>query len=166
MKHPSPATAPDVLHFWLGDGLQLGWCSDDRRSLWFGGGAAQDALVRERFGPLVEQAIDGGLQDWEHPITHRLALVLLLDQFTRNVHRGQARAFAGDARAQRLVRPSAALRCGKRPKRATMSRCCSANCRFPRSLSWSSGGLVSSRRWKQRTHSCCMARSSACSSGM
>ena len=104
MKHPSPATAPDVLHFWLGDGLQLGWCSDDRRSLWFGGGAAQDALVRERFGPLVEQAIDGGLQDWEHPITHRLALVLLLDQFTRNVHRGQARAFAGDARAQRLVR--------------------------------------------------------------
>ena len=99
---PTPASAQDVLDFWLGDGLQHGWCSDKRDELWFGGGAALDGPIRERFGALVETAIDGGLADWEARIDTRLALVLLLDQFTRNVHRGQARAFAGDARAQRL----------------------------------------------------------------
>jgi uncharacterized protein (DUF924 family) len=45
----------------------------------------------------------GGLPQWEMPETSRLALVILLDQFTRNVFRGQPEAFAGDERAQRLV---------------------------------------------------------------
>lgn len=99
----------DILDFWFGDGLVLGWPSDDRSGLWFRGGAAIDAEIRERFGPLVEQALDGGLTDWEAVPTSRLALVILLDQFTRNAHRGQARAFAGDGRAQRLVLQSLAL---------------------------------------------------------
>lgn len=93
----------DVLEFWFGDGLSQGWPTDDRSALWFGGGAALDAQIRERFGALVEQAVDGGLADWEQPVRARLALVILLDQFTRNVYRGQARAFAGDGRSQRLV---------------------------------------------------------------
>ena len=99
----------DVLDFWLGDGLTLGWPSDDRSALWFGGGPALDAQIRARFGALVEQALNGELTDWETSIQDRLALVILLDQFTRNVHRGQARAFAGDGRAQRLVLQSLAL---------------------------------------------------------
>ena len=49
-------------------------------------------------------ALDGALLDWERTALSRLALVILLDQFTRNIHRGRARAFAGDPRAQRLVR--------------------------------------------------------------
>lgn len=102
MKTLSPPTAQDVLDFWLGDGLERGWCSDKREELWYGGGPELDGRIRERFGALVEQAIDGGLTDWEARMDTRLALVLLLDQFTRNVHRGQARAFAGDARAQQL----------------------------------------------------------------
>jgi uncharacterized protein (DUF924 family) len=93
----------DVLEFWFGDGLALGWPSDDRSALWFGGGAALDAQIRERFGALVDQAVNGGLSDWEQPVSARLALVILLDQFTRNVYRGQPRAFAGDGRSQRLV---------------------------------------------------------------
>jgi uncharacterized protein (DUF924 family) len=104
MPSPTLPGAQDVLDFWLGDGLRRGWCSDNRDALWFGGGAELDATIRERFGPLVEQALDGGLADWETPMETRLALVLLLDQFPRNIHRGQPRAFAGDARAQRLVR--------------------------------------------------------------
>ncbi|WP_374409718.1 DUF924 family protein [Hydrogenophaga sp.] len=99
----------DVLDFWLGDGLQLGWPSDDRGALWFGGGPELDAQIRQRFGTLVERAIDGELGDWERTPLDRLALVILLDQFTRNVHRGQARAFAGDGRAQRIVLQSLAL---------------------------------------------------------
>lgn len=102
MKTLTPPTAQDVLDFWLGDGLERGWCSDKRDGLWYGGGTELDGQIRVRFGALVERAIDGDLTEWEAHIETRLALVLLLDQFTRNVYRGQARAFAGDARAQRL----------------------------------------------------------------
>ena len=102
MKTLGPPTAKDVLDFWLGDGLERGWCSDARDELWFGGGPELDASIQARFGTLVEQAIAGGLREWEDRIDTRLALVLLLDQFTRNMYRGQAHAFAGDARAQQL----------------------------------------------------------------
>lgn len=103
---PSPA---DVLTFWFGDVLASDWPAQDRSDLWFGGGAALDATITQGFGPLVDCALDGGLHDWETDLPSRLALVVVLDQFTRNVHRGQARAFAGDGRAQRLVLQSLAL---------------------------------------------------------
>ena len=106
----SPALSPaDVLGYWLGDGLQLDWPSTDLSALWFGGGAAQDAQITQRFGSLVDAALAGGLSDWESAPDTRLALVVLLDQFTRNVHRGSARAFAGDTRAQQLVQRTLAL---------------------------------------------------------
>jgi uncharacterized protein (DUF924 family) len=109
LHNAMPSDPQQVLDFWFGDGLARGWPSDDRGALWFGGGAALDEQVRGRFGALVDQALDGGLADWEPSVAHRLALVILLDQFTRNVYRGQARAFAGDGRAQRVVMQSLAL---------------------------------------------------------
>ena len=93
----------DVLDFWLGDGVQLGWPTQDLGKRWFGGGAALDEEIKTRFGDRVRQAVAGGLPDWEPQITSRLALIILLDQFARNVWRGSAQAFAGDARAQALV---------------------------------------------------------------
>ncbi|MBS3996536.1 MAG: DUF924 domain-containing protein [Hydrogenophaga sp.] len=102
------ATAQEVLDFWLGDGLLNDWPSTDHHTLWFGGQATHDHQIAQRFGGLVAEALAGGLTDWEDALHSRLALVILLDQFTRNVHRGQARAFAGDARAQHLVRATLA----------------------------------------------------------
>lgn len=99
----------EILEFWFGDGLSAGWPSDDRGGLWFGGGPELDRQISERFGSRVGQALDGQLTEWESGLQDRLALVILLDQFTRNVHRGHARAFAGDGRAQRLVLHSLAL---------------------------------------------------------
>ncbi|MDO9135844.1 DUF924 family protein [Hydrogenophaga sp.] len=104
----TPPTASDVLDFWFGDGLQLDWPSQDHNELWFGGGPAQDEVIRQRFGPLVDEALNGGLIEWETEPRTRLALIVLLDQLSRNVHRGQRRAFDGDARAQRLTRRSIA----------------------------------------------------------
>ena len=103
---PSAVASPsaqDVLDFWFGDGLQRDWPSNDHQALWFGGGAEQDGRIRHRFGALVDSAVAGGLADWERKPPTRLALLIVLDQFSRNVYRGQARAFAGDARAQQLV---------------------------------------------------------------
>lgn len=106
MQHDNtslPPAAAQVLDYWLGDAMQRGWPSQSRSNLWFGGGKAQDADIAERFGSWVDQALDGALADWETTPEARLALVILLDQFTRNIFRGQGRAFDGDARAQALV---------------------------------------------------------------
>lgn len=104
----SVATPGQVLEFWLGDGIEKDWPTQDLGQRWFGGGAELDAEIRTRFGGAVDEALAGGLQSWEQPPLHRLALIILLDQFTRNVFRGSAKAFAGDARAQELVRQTIA----------------------------------------------------------
>ncbi|MDZ4126040.1 MAG: DUF924 family protein [Hydrogenophaga sp.] len=104
----TPPTASDVLDFWFGDGLQLDWPSQDHNELWFGGGPAQDEAIRQRFGPLVDEALNGGLIEWETEPRTRLALIVLLDQLSRNVHRVQRREFDVDARAQRINRRSIA----------------------------------------------------------
>jgi uncharacterized protein (DUF924 family) len=109
MTTPTTTSAAlEVLDFWFGDGLTLDWPSQERKDLWFGGGPAQDDAIRQRFGALVDEALDGGLADWETEPRTRLALIVLLDQLSRNVHRGQRRAFDGDSRAQRLSRLSLA----------------------------------------------------------
>lgn len=102
----NPATPAEILDFWLADGWAQGWPTPDLGKRWFGGGAALDQEIKTRFGAQVVLALGGGLQDWENgpaQPSSRLALVILLDQFTRNVFRGTSQAFDGDARAQRLV---------------------------------------------------------------
>lgn len=89
--------ATDVLAFWFGP-------ADTARAEWFRKDAAFDALIGERFGALVEQALGGALRDWDGRAESALARLLLLDQFTRNIHRGTPRAFAGDAQALALAR--------------------------------------------------------------
>lgn len=103
--HPnSPPPDPHaILAFWFGTPLEQDWPDSDRRTLWFGSDPAQDEAIADRFGHRVAQALDGGLVEWEDRLPDRLALLLLLDQFSRNIHRGSARAFEGDPRAQRLV---------------------------------------------------------------
>ena len=106
-RPPASASAPtlstDILDFWLSDGLALGWPTQDLNERWFRGGTALDREINDRFGVAVRLAVEGGLQDWETPLHSRLALLLLLDQFTRNVFRGTSQAFDGDARAQQLT---------------------------------------------------------------
>jgi uncharacterized protein (DUF924 family) len=92
-------TPADVLHFWFGaPPLQP-------RAEWFRKSDEFDALVRERFGRVVEDALAGALPaEWHADAAGRLAQVVVLDQFTRNIFRGTARAFAGDPRALALAR--------------------------------------------------------------
>jgi uncharacterized protein (DUF924 family) len=103
-----PPKAQELLDHWFGDGLSLGWPSESRQALWFGFNPEQDEELRQRFGSLVDEAIDGGLGDWAESQPALLALVLLLDQLPRNLFRRQPRAFAGDARAVALVQSALA----------------------------------------------------------
>lgn len=91
-----------VLDFWF---LPQGHPGHLRiRPEWFQKSAEFDEAVRSRFGALVDGAVSGALTEWEQTAPGALARVLLLDQFTRHIWRGTARAFAGDAQALDLAR--------------------------------------------------------------
>lgn len=97
---PDPTLSDDaatVLTFWFG-------APDDPdhgtiRKAWFMKSDAFDAEVTARFGALTEAARRGDLDAWTTTPRGTLALVLLLDQMPRNIHRGSLEAFATDARA-------------------------------------------------------------------
>ena len=94
--------AQAVLDFWFGgaDEPEHG----QPRKQWFEKSDAFDAQIRERFGALIERALAGELAHWDRTPHGALALIVLLDQFTRNAFRGTARAFAGDALALAAAR--------------------------------------------------------------
>lgn len=91
---PPPRLPGEVLEFWF---------SERTRPLWFERNAAFDEEIRARFGATVAAAGVGDLDYWVRAVDSSLALVLLLDQFPRNIHRGTLRAFAGDARARDIA---------------------------------------------------------------
>jgi uncharacterized protein (DUF924 family) len=91
------STPDDVLDFWFGAPGSAQYGRD--RTLWFEKSQATDDEIRTRFGAAVEAALQGAFEDWRKTPHGALALILLLDQFTRNVFRDTPRAFAGDARA-------------------------------------------------------------------
>lgn len=97
-----PAEAGRVLDFWFGTPGSALHGTD--RSEWFRKDTDFDAEIRNRFGPLIEQALRGELESWAGSAESALAQIILLDQFTRNAFRDTPRAFAGDARALALAR--------------------------------------------------------------
>lgn len=96
------ASPEEVLAFWFDEPAGA---TDLMASLrrWFQGGAAMDAEVTARFGATIDAALRGELDGWADGIEGRLALVLVLDQLTRNRFRDDARTWSGDARAQQLA---------------------------------------------------------------
>lgn len=93
-----------LLDWWFGDGATAGEVAAQKHRLWFGYRPEQDAEAAERFGSQVDEALGGGLGDWAATPQGWLALILLLDQLPRMIHRGTSQAFYGDTRAQALVR--------------------------------------------------------------
>jgi uncharacterized protein (DUF924 family) len=92
----------EVLSFWFGaPGTPE---HGTARTGWFVRSPAFDDEVRRRFADLHAVAVEGGLEAWEGEARSTLALIIVLDQFSRNLHRDSARAFDGDARALALAR--------------------------------------------------------------
>jgi uncharacterized protein (DUF924 family) len=98
------ATSEQILDFWFGDSLIGTAGLTGHVARWFRGGPAFDQVIASRFGADIERAGRGRLDCWAATPRGRLALILLLDQFTRNAWRGSARAYRCDARAVALCR--------------------------------------------------------------
>ncbi|KHT63033.1 membrane protein [Photobacterium gaetbulicola] len=93
----------EVLDFWFGEiGEEV--TTTDRNQLWFRGGEETDQLIAERFRHLVSQAGRGELSQWTEEPRGTLALIILLDQFTRNIYRGLSAAFRYDSLALALCK--------------------------------------------------------------
>ena len=94
----------DVLTFWRAAGDERWYKRDD----------AFDAGVRERFLSLWHKAVAGELSSWETTDDGALALVILLDQFPRNMFRGDPKAFSSDAQALEVAHRALARGADKR----------------------------------------------------
>ncbi|HJV70515.1 DUF924 family protein [Ideonella sp.] len=97
-------TPAGILRFWFGDEPRSAATSPDCARLWWSKQPMVDAAMRDRFGPWVERAGAGALDDWAATPEGRLALILLTDQFPRNIHRGTPASFALDPRARAWCR--------------------------------------------------------------
>lgn len=94
---PKTASASDVLAFWFDEATPEQWYKKD---------PAFDEVIRDRFETTIVAALAGRLDSWADDAASCLALILLLDQFTRNIYRDTPRAFSGDEIALAL-----SLRC-------------------------------------------------------
>jgi uncharacterized protein (DUF924 family) len=91
--------ATDILRFWFDEIEPAQWWRAD---------PAFDAQVRDRFGPVLRAATAGELHAWRATPEGRLAEVIVLDQFSRNIHRGTPAAFAADPMALALAQEAVA----------------------------------------------------------
>ncbi|OEC40571.1 DUF924 family protein [Aeromonas sp. DNP9] len=91
-----------LLALWFGDEADDVLRATRQAPLWWGKSSETDALLASRFGELAEAAAKGSLAHWADLPSGRLALILLLDQLPRNIHRGTPAAFAQDALARDL----------------------------------------------------------------
>jgi uncharacterized protein (DUF924 family) len=100
--------ARSVREFWFGTLPLTAAQLQQRMRFWFGSEPTpvrreRDEAIRSRFAQLLERAGGGELDSWADGPRRRLSLIILLDQFPRNIYRGSARAFAYDARALGLA---------------------------------------------------------------
>lgn len=89
-----------VLNFWFGLDVDDAKTAQSQAKLWWSKSDDLDAAIRDGFANLTEQAIQGELSGWENTAEGRLALIILCDQFPRNMYRNLPESFAYDAQAR------------------------------------------------------------------
>ena len=92
-------TIEAILEFWFGSDPDDSMVAKEKSALWWSKNPAIDGEIRQRFESSVTSATAGELSDWRSNPRGRLALILLTDQFPRNIYRDSPRAFAQDSKA-------------------------------------------------------------------
>ncbi len=90
-------TKEDIINFWFEEISPEQWFKEDKKF---------DAMLLERAGATVRKALNGQLDKWSKSSTGSVSLVILLDQFTRNIFRNTPKAFSGDEMALVLSQKS------------------------------------------------------------
>jgi uncharacterized protein (DUF924 family) len=93
----------EILMFWFDSTDLTAAVPGEKQGMWWTGGSALDGEITARFGALHARASAGECDHWAESLPGRLALILLLDQLSRNIHRGTPAAFAQDTRARALT---------------------------------------------------------------
>jgi uncharacterized protein (DUF924 family) len=93
----------ELLDFWFGTETDDAAVATAQAELWWGHGAETDESLQARFGTAASSAAAGILDHWTGSPRGRLALILLLDQLPRAIHRGTPAAFAQDLDARRVA---------------------------------------------------------------
>ena len=106
MKRFSPISTIEpkqVLDYWFGDAATNPDIAQQKKRLWYRSNTATDTEISEQFGTLLDRAANGYFDQWCGETRSALALVIVLDQFSRHIHRGTALAFSQDAKALEIV---------------------------------------------------------------
>jgi uncharacterized protein (DUF924 family) len=98
----------DIHEFWFADALADPEKATQRMQFWFRSDRQTDALIARRFAPALREAAADFLADWEQQPRSCLALIIVLDQFPRNIWRGTAAAFQHDPQALGVARQGVA----------------------------------------------------------
>jgi len=93
----------EILNFWFGQVDQEGQIEDKYKQQWWMKDDSFDQQVCDQFGEDLQKAINHEYDDWLDEPQGRLALIILLDQFSRNVYRNQAKAYSNDPLAVQIV---------------------------------------------------------------
>jgi len=99
MPNPSPQM---ILDYWFGHASDALTTATRQAHIWWSKDPEIDAMIRTRFGALLEAAANEQLDTWEASPSSELAQIILLDQFPRNIYRNQPRCFAYDTQALAL----------------------------------------------------------------
>jgi uncharacterized protein (DUF924 family) len=95
-------TQESIQEFWFGNDTDDALIATKQAKLWWSKDDALDALIRQRFAQLSDSALGGNLDEWALTPDGCLSLILLCDQFPRNMYRDTPAAFASDAKALAL----------------------------------------------------------------
>lgn len=94
----------EILDFWFADARTDPARAAARMAFWFKSSPEDDAAITQRFASTLKEAADGSLAHWETDPRSALALVIALDQFPRNIHRGTPSAFDYDREALNVAK--------------------------------------------------------------
>src|SRR5690348_2435252 len=88
-----------ILHYWFGNAERTALPSEHRSWIWFSGDSAIDAEIKEQFQEDYTEAVQGNCHAWSKTPRGSLALIILLDQFSRHLYRHMPQAFEHDKKA-------------------------------------------------------------------
>jgi uncharacterized protein (DUF924 family) len=99
----SAVTPKEIIEFWFGDALDSPESARKKSKFWYASDSKIDNEIRRRFESTLTAVHEGHHADWEASLEGTLALVIVLDQFSRNLYRGDARAYSGDELALEIA---------------------------------------------------------------